>query len=835
MAHHTKNHKGALMGPFYDKRDRGIGQLVTLALLVAVLTACFTSTSVAAESEISMTPSTTNPYYACPNGACNAIIEPPAVKTESRFALPGSEVLLEGSGEKGGYDPEDLRSAYKYPENGGSGQTVAVVDAYGDETAESDLNVYRKRYGLSECTKAKGCFKQVNQNGEEKGLPNPGPAGWGVETSLDLDMVSAACPNCNILLVEASGELAPETGASVNAAANLHATEISNSYGYPENYEPWCGKTGCSQYASDYDHPGIPVLASSGDSGYRDAGRGVSFPASAPTVVAVGGTSLKKLTKASRGWTEAVWYESFRGAGTGGGCSEFESKPEWQTDLGCADRTTNDVSAVAACETPLSVYSTPHFEGEAAGWTDICGTSASSPLVAGIMAHATTYTRTLGAHTFYTSGVKLFDVTVGHNGECGSSYLCTAEIGYDGPTGEGTPDGVPVGTGTPLATTSLASAIKVTAATLNGTVTPGDLETVYHFEYGPTTSYGTKTPEIKAGSGGETLEESMRITGLKAGSAYHMRIVAKNSAGTTGGTDEVFNTEPEIIEYALPEKSDPTGITAGPDGNIWFVEGTASKIGKITTSGTVTEYSLPAGSHPWEIAPGPNGEKALWFTEWGKGRIGKITTSGTVTEYSLPSEKSAPEGIATGPDGNMWFAAPGSDVIGKITPSGTITEYAVNAALRIVAGPDGNMWFTNPVYSKIGKMTTSGVITEYSLPSGSEPVAITVGPDNNLWFENQGTVKIGKMTTSGVITEYSVPNNGEPYEKSFYGLAAGPDGNVWFAYEGTNKIGKMTTSGAVTEYSLPARSYPSNITAGPDKNIWFTNSGTSKIGKVVLP
>jgi streptogramin lyase len=818
----------------HSKRDRTVGQLAALAILAAVLAICFSSLpAAAAEPEISMTPSTTKPFYACPNETCNAIVEPPATETESGFALPGSGALLEGSGEKGGYAPADLRSAYKYPETGGSGQTVAIVDAYGDETAESDLNAYRKRYGLPECTKASGCFKQVNQKGEEKGLPSPGPAGWGVETSLDLDMVSAACPSCNILLVEASGELAPETGASVNTAANLHATEISNSYGYPENYELWCGKTGCSQYASDYDHPGIPVLASSGDSGYRDAGYGVSFPAAAPAVIAVGGTSLKKLTKTSRSWTESVWYESFRGVGTGSGCSEFESKPAWQTDAGCADRTTNDVSAVGACETPVSVYSTPHFEGEASGWTNICGTSASSPLVAGIMAHSTTYTRISRAHTFYTSGVKLFDVTLGHNGECGTTYayLCTAETGYDGPTGAGSPNGVPVATGTPLATTNLASAVKVTAATLNGTVNPGDLEATYHFEYGPTTSYGTKTSEIKVGSGGETLEESKGIIGLKAGASYHVRIVAKNSAGTTEGADQVFNTAPEITEYALPAKSNPYGITAGPDGNVWFVEHEASKIGKITPSGTITEYSLPANSGPWEIAAGPEKENALWFTEWGKDKVGKITTSGTITEYALSAEVSAPEGIAAGPDGNMWFTVRGGSKVDKITPSGTITEYSINAA-RIVAGPDGNMWCT--CGKGIGKITMSGVLTEYALPEGSEDIAIAAGPDKNIWFEDEGTFKIGKITTSGTVTEYSVPNNGEPYEQLFNGLAAGPDGNVWFAYEGTNKVGKITTSGVVTEYSVPPGSNPSNIAAGPDGNMWFTNIGTSKIAKIRL-
>jgi subtilase family serine protease len=147
-------------------------------------------------------------------------------------------------------------------------------------------------------------------------------------------------------------------------------------------------------------------------------------------VIAVGGTNLYR-AKNARGWREVAWEE------TGSWCSEFEPKPAWQTDTGCRKRTENDVSAVAGCNTPVSVYSS--LDG---GWLDVCGTSASAPLVAGIDAHASEYTRSLGPQAFYEDPQALFDVRSGSDGTCKPAYLCTAGIGYDGPTGLGTPDGV---------------------------------------------------------------------------------------------------------------------------------------------------------------------------------------------------------------------------------------------------------------------------------------------------------------------------------------------------------------------------------------------------------
>jgi subtilase family serine protease len=228
-----------------------------------------------------------------------------------------------------GYSPSDLLSAYAMATaaSGGSTATVAVVDAYDQPNAESDLGVYRSQYGLPACTTANGCFRKVNQTG---GTSYPAPdSGWGLEISLDIQMVSAICPSCHILLVEASSASFINLGIAVNEAVAVGAVAVSNSYGANDF-------SGEGVYDTlYYNHPGVAITASSGDGGY-----GVLYPAASPDVVAVGGTTLTSAMNL-RGWTETAW------SGAGSGCSKYESKPTWQTDSGCAKRTVADVSAVA--------------------------------------------------------------------------------------------------------------------------------------------------------------------------------------------------------------------------------------------------------------------------------------------------------------------------------------------------------------------------------------------------------------------------------------------------------------------------------------------------------
>ncbi|MDX3235003.1 kelch repeat-containing protein [Streptomyces sp. ME03-5709C] len=326
-----------------------------------------------------------------------------------------------------GFGPADLRGAYGLPADGGAGATIAVVDAFDNPNAEADLAVYRAQYGLPPCTTANGCFTKVDQRG---GTRYPDfDAGWAGEISLDLDMVSAVAPHARIVLVEADAANGEDLGAAVDQAVALGAKYVSNSYG--SNYAFFGEDPGESAGDVHYDHPGVAVVASSGDSRY-----GVAYPAASPYVTAVGGTSLTRDTATARGWTESVW--SHDGAGAGSGCSLYEPKPAFQKDAGCSGRTVADVSAVADPDTGVAVY-----DSVSGGWVVAGGTSASAPIIAGVYANAGEPVAGSYPNTYpYASAASgLHDVTSGANGTCSPAYLCTAGPGYDGPTGLGTPNG----------------------------------------------------------------------------------------------------------------------------------------------------------------------------------------------------------------------------------------------------------------------------------------------------------------------------------------------------------------------------------------------------------
>jgi subtilase family serine protease len=333
--------------------------------------------------------------------------------------IPHASGAVDPGATPSGYGPADLRDAYALPAGGGAGATIAVVDAYDDPRAESDLAAYRSTFGLPACTTGNGCFRKTGQNGGT-GLPRA-DAGWAEEISLDLDMVSAVCPDCGILLVEARSTSISDLGTAVNTAVSLGARYVSNSWGGSES------ASDPSYDRSYFDHPGVAVTASSGDAGY-----GVQYPAASPYVTAVGGTSLRRDSSA-RGWSETVW------AGSGSGCSKYGAKPPWQFDTGCARRTVADVSAVADPSTGVAVYDT---YGEDTGWGVFGGTSVSAPIVAAVYALAGIPSPGSYPAAFpYALPDALIDVASGTNGSCRDVYLCTGLPGYDGPSGLGTPNG----------------------------------------------------------------------------------------------------------------------------------------------------------------------------------------------------------------------------------------------------------------------------------------------------------------------------------------------------------------------------------------------------------
>jgi virginiamycin B lyase len=296
----------------------------------------------------------------------------------------------------------------------------------------------------------------------------------------------------------------------------------------------------------------------------------------------------------------------------------------------------------------------------------------------------------------------------------------------------------------------------------------------------------------------------------------------------------------QITEFALPPGGSPHGITAGPDGNVWFAvidpQQFNGTIGRITPGGFVTEFPqlYPA---PTFIVTGPDGN--LWFTQDdgcdnGFASIGRITPSDVVTEFPQPFCRSLGD-IAVGSDGNLWFTWKSLDPpfpagISRMTLAGVVTEFPVpGVAGGIAAGPDGAIWFTEPTPDRIGRITTQGVISEFALPAGGAPAGIVTGLDGNLWFTEASGNKIGRITPLGTVTEFPVPTTGS---HPLY-ITSDPDGNLWFTESVGNKIGRITISGVITEFPIPTQgSLPIDITTGPDGNIWFTENGGNRIGRL---
>jgi subtilase family serine protease len=395
-------------------------------------------------------------FGAAPGPALAASAKPATVESVCPAATPGTaqclairrtDVVSAAAGAlspqstPSGFGAGDLESAYSLTSSAasdGGGMTVAIVDAFDLPTAESDLAAYRSQFGLSACTTANGCFRKVDQNG---GTSYPAAnSDWGQEIALDIDMVSAICPNCHILLVEAKTPNYIDLGLAVNRAVAMGADAVSNSYIGSE----WPEQT---MYDTYYDHPGVVITAASGDCGYDCVGlygsllneyQSAAYPASAPGVISVGGTSLVK-DSSSRGWSESAWGNSK--GGTGSGCSTVEPKPAWQTTTACgAYRAETDVSAVADPLTGVSVV----YNGV---WDVYGGTSAATPIIAATFALAGPLSPTeQPAKVLYDNAADLNDVVGGDNDvtyhTCTQDVLCKGVAGYDGPTGLGTPNGI---------------------------------------------------------------------------------------------------------------------------------------------------------------------------------------------------------------------------------------------------------------------------------------------------------------------------------------------------------------------------------------------------------
>jgi hypothetical protein len=643
-----------------------------------------------------------------PASLTGASLHSAATRQSKEASGGGRPAVTSKSPEPGYLTPQLLHAAYSLPNETSAStlQTVAVVDAFDDPTAEADLAVYDEQFGLAPCTSANGCFRKVNESGNAGPLPHK-QGEWAGEISIDVQMARAVCQSCKILLVEASSEEFGDLGTAVDAAVKAGATEISNSYGGAEEH-------GYAALGTTYfDHPGVVLAASSGDCGYFNKAcpgeaTGANFPADSPDVLAVGGTSLKE----SKGtWSSTVWNEG------GSGCSKVFGAAPWQSAVGdfsatgCASgRSVADVAAIGDPETGVDVYdSTPEGNGNPTGWGVWGGTSVASPIVAAEFglaggAHDVEYPAAT-LYPYLGDGAALYDVVSGGNGTCSGASACKAATGFDGPSGVGSPLG--------LQALSVAGVPQnVSAPALGGFPELGQTLTAAPGEWsgGPTSlseqwarcnaaGYGCSAI---AGASGATYT----LTAADAGSSIRVQESVANAAGegppaASAPTGAVASNVPSIGAF-----SPSSGIT----GSVVRIEGSALAgvsevaIGKLpatfaVVSPTELEAIVPDGAKPGKIAivaPGGGFTTKARYTpsfslisfspkHGASGKLVKLkgvgfTPSSTVSFGGVPAESiafiSAKKLEATVPPG----AATGQiAVTNTAEPAGTVSSAAAFA------------------------------------------------------------------------------------------------------------------------------------------------------------
>jgi hypothetical protein len=630
--------------------------------------------------------------------------------------------------------PSDLQDAYNLPSStAGAGLTVAIVDAFDLPTAEADLAGYRSFFGLPPCTTANGCFRKVNQSGQAGPYP-AADAGWGQEIALDMDMVSAICPLCHILLVEADDNHTNNLGTAVNTAVSLGAVAVSNSYG---------GNEAAGETTMDtlyYNHPGVAIVASTGDCGYACSGNfggttvnSVEYPAASRYVVAVGGTSLSPAVNA-RGWTEAAWGNAYGGAGSG--CSAYEAKPSWQADSGCSRRTQSDVSAVADPATGVMVY----WNG--AMYYGFGGTSAASPIIAATFALAGgPKAGTYPASYLYGDTADLFDAVGGNNAvtySCSTAYLCNGVAGYDGPTGLGTPNGVAAFTApdVPGKPTGLAGTRGNQTISLSWTA-PDD---------GGRAITGYTVTEVQPTPGAVTCSmtgaTSCQVGGLTNGVPYTFTVHATNSIGDGPESDPSAPVTPMTAPGA------PTGVTATPGNTSASVSWSAPV---ATGGGTITAYTATSSPDSrtcsWSSGPltctvtGLTNGQAYTFTVKAMNGAGWSLASGASTPVTPAGLPGAPTGV-TAAGGNelavVSWAAPfdgGSPITGYTvtsSPGAKTCVWSSGPLTCTVMGLTNSQAYTFTVHATNGlgsgdESAPSDAATPAAVPDQPSDVAATAG------------------------------------------------------------------------------------------------------------
>ncbi|MGN6872745.1 MAG: hypothetical protein ACTHMY_30515 [Solirubrobacteraceae bacterium] len=569
--------------------------------------------------------------------------------------------------------PAYLQQAYDLAylsQTSGGGETIAIVDAFDDPNAEADLAAYRAEFSLPACTSANGCFSKVDQSGGTN-FPRIVDSGWQTETSLDLDAVSALCPNCRIVLVEANSDALSDLAAAQAEAGQLGPNVISDSWAVTMS-----GRTAAQTFAGTgtYTFPGITMVAASGDDGYLGSGVN-NFPAALANVTAAGGTTLAPASSSgapsARDFTESAW------SGSGSGCASHVAKPTWQTDAGCSGRSYNDLSADADPATGMQVY-----DSAQGGWEVVGGTSEATPLIAAY--YALLGSAAQGPSWAYANAGVLNDPSAGANGSCFFSlaYICQSGTGYDGPTGAGSISGAVAtgapGIGGPGTNGSYTQNVAGSTAQLQGGVYPNGSDTTYWWEYGTTTDYGQQTAAVDIGSGNAAVSVADSVQGLAPGSTYHYRLVAQNSLGTEYGYDFTLRT-------ASGTTSGPAAGTI-PGANIPDAGTTGTGTSGTGTTGTGTTGTGTTGSGSAPTTP-----------------PGTTTTTTPVT--TPPATTSTPP--STGSNSSAYDSSP--TTTSASAPAGPSTS-----GPRIAAASSSSATISATV-------STGGVGARYSVQYGSTP------------------------------------------------------------------------------------------------------------------
>jgi hypothetical protein len=606
-----------------------------------------------------------------------------------------------------GYGPQTLVDAYKLDQSKGSGDTVAIVDAFDDPHAAADLSQYRAQYNMPACTTANGCFRKVGQTGLSTLLPPPDTTGWAGEISLDLDMVSATCPKCHILLVEATDDSMSNLGTAVNRAVALGAKYVSNSYGAEEDV------TDPSSDAAYYHHPGVAITASTGDYSF-----GASYPATGKYVTAVGGTSLTWAPN-TRGWTETVW------SGTGSGCSAYVGKPSFQTSIttGCSNRAEADVSAVADPNTGMAVYDTY----QAPGWQVFGGTSVSSPIIASVYALAGTPGASDSPNTYpSTHTSSLYDVTSGNNGTCSPSVLCTAGPGWDGPTGFGTPDGAAAFTPNTVAVTNPGAQSSATGT--------------------------SQSLQIQAQDSGSGSQLSYAATGLPPGLAIN------------SGTGLILGTPTALGRNTVTTSAKDGTSATGSTTFTWVIRAP----GVLTTVSPARVLDTRSGVGAVAAPVGPGAELVLQVA--GRGGVPATGVSAVVVNVTV-TQPAAPGGVSAFADGavlppvsNLNFVA------GQTVSNLAIAAVGADGKIRFNNGSAGTVQLVADVsgYYLAGTPTTPGALVTVSASrvldtqTGIGAAAAPVGPGADLVLPVVGSGGVPATGVSAVVVNLTVSQPAAP-------------------------------------------------------------------------